>query len=274
MEDREIMRQRAFVIGVAAAAAVTICALAVFVVAMYSDPDLRIRGAGQEQVQEADAGDATPEGQGDGSQALSEEERVFVSFLVDNAWADALDESSVSFTESEIILLRGEEEERWEYALVSLEVLPAAEGVSRQAAVLLVDGAERKLTIEAYEPVWSYEQNAYDGPYSDCCLSFDCLEVAYYRHIADASAPPVAVLPADLVAEVFGESQSQLASSIDSYCKANLPDVTEATYTGEFLIDSETGVERHLFTCKGASNVLLIATFNDAEQRFVVERVE
>lgn len=274
MEDREIMRQRAFVIGVAAAVAVTICALAVFVVAICSDLDLRIRGAGQEQAQETDADDATPEGQGDGSQVLSEAECVFVSFLADNAWVDALGETSVSFTESEIILLRGGEEERWEYELVSLEVEPAAEGVSRQAAVLLVGGAERNLTIEAYEPVWSYEQNAYDGPYSDCCLSFDFLEVAYYRHIADASAPPVAVLPAELVAEVFGESQSQLASSIDAYCKADLPDVTEVTYTGEFLIDSETGVERHLFTCKGASNVLLTATFNNAEQRFVIERAE
>lgn len=273
MEDRETIRQRIFVICVLAAAVSVVVVLAAFVAVMCSNSDLEVRDAGLERAQEADVASEDQLVQGELQRALSKDERAFMDLLIGSAWFDSLGESSVSFTESEIILADGGGEQRWQYELVSYEAESVSDDVACGVAQLLVDGRERRLTIEPYESVWSYEQNAYDGPYSDCCLTSDLFEMAYYRVVAEDSTAAVVVGPEELIVEAFGEQKPKLEEAINAYCKQNLPMVAEVTYTGEFLVDPETGAEPHIFACKGASEAFLVAVYDSAEQRFAVEKM-
>ena len=273
MEDRETIRQRIFVICVLAAAVAVVVVLAAFVAVMCSNSDLEVRDAGLERAQEADVASEDQLVQGELQRALSEDERVFMDLLIGNAWFDSLGESSVSFTESEIVLADGGEEQRWQYELISYEAESVSGGAPCRVAQLLVNGRESQLTIELYQPIWSYEQNAYEGPYSDCCLTSDLFKMAYYRAVAGGSTAAVVVGPEELVVEAFGEQKPKLEEAISAYCKQNLPMVVEVTYTGEFLVDPETGAESHIFACKGASEMFLTVVYDGVEQRFAVEKM-
>ena len=139
-----------------------------------------------------------------------------------------------------------------------------------QTAQLLVDGREHALSIEPYEPVWSCEMNAYDGPVSDCYLLLDNLEDAYYRVISD-SAQRVTLLPADLLEATFGDDLPSLQQALTAYCQENLPAVTELTYTGEALIDDETNAASHLFACKEMKGALLTVAVGAASTQYAIE---